>query len=106
MTADQPARDIALHLDSRGRVVVAWTEGPTSRPQLFAKRQNAAGSWDLLGTAVEANLPTRSPFLASDSSGRLYLAWTAFFSATDLDSPVPRTDVLVGRWIFTEDFLP
>ena len=104
-TTDEPARDMALTLDSRGRVVVTWTEGLT-RPLLYAKRLNANASWDRLGTAIDAFRPTRSPFVTSDSTGRLYVAWTGFFGFTDLDSPVPQTDVLVGRWIFTEDFQP
>jgi hypothetical protein len=106
IATDQPARDLGLHLDPRGRVVVTWTEGPSGKPQLFAKRLNARGSWDLLGTAIDTSHPTRSAYVASDSSGRLYVAWTAFFDFTDLDSPAPRTDVLVSRWIFTEDSAP
>lgn len=106
IASDQPARDIALHLDPRGRVVVSWTEGPSSLPRLYAKRLNAAGTWDLLGSAVNTSHPMRSPFLTTDSSGRIYLAWTGFFNLTDLDSVAPRTDVLVGQWIFTEDFVP
>jgi len=104
-TADQPARDIALHLDPRGRVVVIWTEGPSTRPRLFAKRLSAArGSWDLLGTELAPTHPTRSPFVTSDATGRLYVGWTGFFSLTNPDSILPLTDVLVGRWNFTEDF--
>ena len=103
ITTDEPARDMALTLDVRGRLVVTWTEGLT-RPLLYAKRLNASGSWDRLGSAIDAFRPTRSPFVTSDGSGRLYVAWTGFFGFTDLDSPAPRTDVLVGRWIFTEDF--
>lgn len=105
ITADQPARDMALHLDPRGRVVVTWTEGPSAQPRLFAKRLNAArGSWDLLGTELVATHPTRSPFVTSDATGRLYVGWTGFFSLTNPDSILPLTDVLVGRWNFTEDF--
>ena len=98
-TSSEPARDVALTLDSGGRLVVAWTEG-LARPALYAKRLNADGTWALLGTAIDASRPTRSPFVTSDVTGQLYVAWTGFFSGTDLDSIVPQTDVLVGRWIF------
>lgn len=103
LSSAEPARDIALALDPRGRVVVTWTEGLT-RPLLYVKRRSANAAWDLLGTSVDALRPTRSPFVISDGNGRLFVVWTGYFGFTDLSSPNPRTDVLVGRWIFTEDF--
>ncbi len=98
-SSSEPARDVALTLDAGGRLVVAWTEGLT-RPALHAKRLNADGTWTLLGTAIDASRPTRSPFVTSDVTGQLYVVWTGFFAGTDIDSLVPQTDVLVGRWIF------
>ena len=98
-TSNEPAREASLTLDSGGRLVVTWTEG-LSVPALYAKRLNADGSWARLGNAIDASRPTRSPFVTSDGSGRLYVAWTGFFLSTDLVSPAPKTDVLVGRWIF------
>jgi len=98
-TSTEPAREASLTVDPGGRLVVSWTEGTTS-PTLYAKRLNFDGTWARLGNAIDASRPTRSPFVTSDATGQLYVAWTGFFSFTTLDSPAPKTDVLVGRWVF------
>ena len=63
------------------------------------------------GCAVVSNFPATVPellrtFCALYPDREAVVAGDERFSFTDLDTPLPRTDVLVGRWNFPEDFRP
>ncbi|MEP7300672.1 MAG: hypothetical protein ABI699_04025 [Caldimonas sp.] len=101
ISSGEPARDVSLAVDARGRVVVAWTEGGL-KPELWVKRQKPDTTWELLGSSVDGlGEALKNPRIVSDSNGRLYVGYTRFYLGANPSTPgTPDTDISVVRWVF------
>lgn len=99
ITAFLPALDMHLSRQPDGRLLVAWTEGGAD-PRVWIKRQEADGSWVLVGTTVSPQFVwSKTPFLVGDTSNRLHVAWAQHLAGRGPETPAPEAGVHVAQWI-------
>ena len=102
VTALSPALDVHLAREpgAQGRLLVTWTEGGAF-PAVWIKRQNANGSWALVGTTVsQADRWAKTPRIVSDSNHRLYVAWATYAAGQNPSTFLPYAEIDVAQWIF------
>jgi len=102
VTALSPALDVYLARETgaQGRLLVTWTEGGAF-PAVWIKRQNANGSWALVGTTVsQADRWAKTPRIVSDSNHRLYVAWATYAAGQNPSTFLPYAEIDVAQWIF------
>lgn len=102
VTATYPALDVHLAREPgiQGRLLVTWTEGGAD-PRVWIKRQNANGSWALVGATVsQVDHWSKTPRIVSDANNRLYVAWAIYAGGQNPATPRPYAEINVAEWIF------